>query len=282
MTPIPFHRWLMTAGLAVALSGCLQTGRASRWVDIRPVSSPSTATAARDDGDYGSALQAMDRGDYAGALQLLQVARAHNASDVRVINAFGVIYDKLGRFDLSARYYAQAQALDPQSSIVANNLAYSQMMKADVDRLLSTVERQPDAAPTALAQLNPLMPSPVKTAAKTAWGLALPDGQGKGVTIIDASGMHERAEIVRQRLVHLGWSAPQRLAAPAPVVLRSTVIHPANRRTVAAVLAMTLPSRPVLIDCGSQCSAIVLTLGADSVRRAKTAQIRPDNKTGLS
>ena len=28
--------------------------------------------------------------------------------DIRVLNAFGVVYDKLGRFDLSARYYDEA------------------------------------------------------------------------------------------------------------------------------------------------------------------------------
>src|SRR5471030_96399 len=99
-----------------------------------------------DDGLYDDAVVAVSHRDYASALDLLQTARARNPSDARVMNAFGVVYDKLGRFDLSERYYAQAEALDPGSQIVANNRAYSLVMQG----------RGAPAGP-ALAQAKPVV-----------------------------------------------------------------------------------------------------------------------------
>ncbi len=86
-------------------------------------------TASPGTSYYESAVTAINSRHYALALDYLQAARALNPGDVRVENAFGVVYDKLGRFDLSARYYAKAAALDPKSAIVAENLAYSRELQ---------------------------------------------------------------------------------------------------------------------------------------------------------
>jgi hypothetical protein len=84
------------------------------------------------DRQYAGAVAAIGRRDYASALEFLQLARTRAPNDVRVLNAFGVVYDKLGRFDLSARYYAQADALQPASPIVAANVAYSAVLERRV------------------------------------------------------------------------------------------------------------------------------------------------------
>jgi hypothetical protein len=52
---------------------------------------------------------------------------------LRSLNALGVVYDKLGRFDLSARYYAQARAIDPNSQVVAANVSYSNALQGLTD-----------------------------------------------------------------------------------------------------------------------------------------------------
>ena len=44
-----------------------------------------------------------DQGNYGRALEYLQAAKAKDPRNVRALNALGVVYDKLGRFDLSAR-----------------------------------------------------------------------------------------------------------------------------------------------------------------------------------
>ena len=143
------------AGMTAA--GCLATH--ARPVKITEVRTPS-APVSRIDLYYAGAVRAIEARDYARALDYLQTARATAPDDVRVVNAFGVVYDKLGRFDLSRRYYAQAKALDPTSKVVDNNLAYSERLQG--------LSREPLAfasAAEAEAKLQPpdgLMPgSPV-------------------------------------------------------------------------------------------------------------------------
>jgi hypothetical protein len=109
---------------------------APSW-QVKPVI-PAESQTASDDGYYDEAAKAISRKDYATALDMLEQARAHKANDVRVLNAFGVVYDKLGRFDLSTRYYAQASELDPGSAIIANNMAYSLIMQQQ-----STLQAKP-------------------------------------------------------------------------------------------------------------------------------------------
>ncbi|MGZ3276949.1 MAG: LytR C-terminal domain-containing protein [Caulobacteraceae bacterium] len=111
----------------VTLAGCLAAPGA-RPVKLTAVNTPS-APASKIDLYYSGAVRAIETRDYARALDFLQTARAIAPEDVRVINAFGVVYDKLGRFDLSRRYYAEAKTLEPASKILENNLAYSERLQ---------------------------------------------------------------------------------------------------------------------------------------------------------
>src|SRR5579871_5371589 len=136
-------RLALVAVIGVSLGGCALVPKAWRVAFARftapheriiaphptAVASPAMASALSiDDRLYEDAVHAIDIRDYASALDLLQAARNQKKDDVRVLNAFGVVYDKLGRFDLSTRYYAQAQAIDPASQIVRQNLAYSEVL----------------------------------------------------------------------------------------------------------------------------------------------------------
>jgi len=112
---------------AVTTAGCL-AGPGGRPVKLTEMHTPSTPVS-KIDLYYAGAVRAIEARDYAQALDYLQTARAIASDDVRVINAFGVVYDKLGRFDLSRRYYAQAKTLDPTSKVVDNNLAYSERLQ---------------------------------------------------------------------------------------------------------------------------------------------------------
>src|SRR5215472_6144315 len=87
----------------VTAAGCL-AGPGARPVKITAVHTPLTPTS-KIDLYYSGAVRAIETRDYAQALEYLQTARSIAPEDVRVINAFGVVYDKLGRFDLSRRYY---------------------------------------------------------------------------------------------------------------------------------------------------------------------------------
>jgi len=111
----------------VTAAGCL-AGSGAQPVKITAVHTPSVPSS-KIDLYYSAAVRSIEARDYAQALDYLQTGRAIAPDDVRVINAFGVVYDKLGRFDLSRRYYAQAKALDPSSKVVGNNLAYSERLQ---------------------------------------------------------------------------------------------------------------------------------------------------------
>jgi len=116
-------------GLAAAgLAACSLLGNGE--VKVRPVERLSaTAGLGQHDPLYESAVTAINVRDYARALDYLQELRARDPRNVKALNALGVVYDKLGRFDLSARYYAQAQAIEPGSHIVAQNLDYSKNLQ---------------------------------------------------------------------------------------------------------------------------------------------------------
>lgn len=123
-------RATLLASLSVlTLSGCAAIPRGSHEAKITPVTPQIQASGSKVDLYYAGAVRAIERRDYALALDLLQAARQSSPDDVRVINAFGVVYDKLGRFDLSRRYYAQARQLEPGSAIVRVNMAYSDVLQ---------------------------------------------------------------------------------------------------------------------------------------------------------
>ena len=142
--------------LAWGLAGCVWPLHRNAPVDVRPIATGLTTPGAlADDGLYLDARSAIIRRDYATALEALQAANARTPDDVRVLNAFGVVYDKLGRFDLSERYYAWAAKLDPQSSIIANNLRYSGYLRTGKsgDTALAETKPVPVPAPDTYAPL---------------------------------------------------------------------------------------------------------------------------------
>ena len=153
---------LALVGLAAAgLSACALFPHHQQSVKIEPVRvNTATPDVLADAGLYQDAVQAVGQRDYARALDLLQAARARQPDDARVWNAFGVVYDKLGRFDLSPRYYAKAAALDPGSPIVANNQSYSRLMQGKAAPPSTALAQarpvpRPSAAPAAIAFARP-------------------------------------------------------------------------------------------------------------------------------
>jgi Flp pilus assembly protein TadD len=130
MNRSPASRPALVCLAAASLSACALFPHHRQSARIEPVHiNTATPDVLADAGLYQDAVKAVGQRDYARALDLLQAARARRPDDARVWNAFGVVYDKLGRFDLSPRYYAKAEALDPGSAIVATNRAYSALMQ---------------------------------------------------------------------------------------------------------------------------------------------------------
>ncbi len=132
------RRVLLLCAAVLGLAGCshfhalARLVRPAPWVKATPVA-VAAAPEAPDEGRnriYRQAVAAIEQRDYGLALDLLQLARTAAPGDARVLNGLGVVYDKLQRFDLSARYYDLAEKADPGSRIVQANRRYSAVLQA--------------------------------------------------------------------------------------------------------------------------------------------------------
>lgn len=242
-------------------------------VHITPIPAQAfAATGLPDDSQYASAAHAIEVRDYSAALDYLQSARDHKADDVRVLNAFGVVYDKLGRFDLSTKYYAQAQAIDPSSPIIRQNLAYSAILQGKSHLAaplpaLASAAPLPPAAEQIGGRVVQVAPGVVRlelAANAPPPALMLPALTGHPLMLVDATGAAGVAEPMRAELSRLGWSAR---SAPRsqPTQAKSEIVYSADDRAAAQALARTLGRVVRMEDCGGQCVGVRLVLGADAV-----------------
>lgn len=239
----------MVALASLGLGSCafFRTPGPDQTVAVRPANSLSDAAPDNASLHYQVAVAAIDARDYAKALGALQLARAEAPHEVRILNAFGVVYDKLGRFDLSARYYGQALAVDPGSAQVAMNLAYS--------RRLQGLE---DPAVYAATVVEPGNTSAPLTATA---GLL-----GRSLDLGNHSGQATLAPEVQAYLIGRGWSRPRMSASTSGVRPRTTISYPEERRQIAVALARTLPGSVDLVPCDQNCSGVALLLGSDATR----------------
>lgn len=295
---------LVILALASAASACAILPQRTHWAKVTPVAPARPSATSKADAAYQSASAAIWRRDYGRALDLLQSARADSPNDVRVLNAFGVVYDKLGRFDLSARYYAQARALDPTSPIVAQNLAYSALMQgktpvlaptapalaaADLDHLPATQAQaaQLKMASTARAPATPtggrvvqVAPGVVRLelASNQAVANPLPALTGHPLIIVNATGRGDSGEGMRLQLAEKGWSSPKGSVETSPRMAQSAIRFGPSDLRAAEALARTLPGPVQLVACSDDCGGVRLILGEDSTRWP-AARARPARRS---
>lgn len=253
-------------------------------------------------GYYERAATAINDRRYALALEYLQAARNQKPDDVRVLTAFGVIYDKLGRFDLSARYYSQAAALDPKSRIIAADMDYSRKLQgisgsgpaavaANVEpdqgpKIQTQAAGASEAAPhPAMAAAQPNREAagavPSQTSHKDPIAPAPPAARavfltGHPLTIVDASGRSDIDKSVRSYLSGLGWSVAKNDAVKLPARPQTTIVYQESMITAAKALARTL-SLPMHLSASSNVEGLQLVLGGDvsvNTLTAKSQQAR--------
>ncbi len=261
--------------------------------DVRPVSTQPSADARADQGYYQNAVNAIKQRDYGVALNFLQAARAQENDSARVLNAFGVVYDKLGRFDLSARYYERARAADPQSTIVAGNIAYShvlqQLLNGDITpkQLASAVseakppvvmETQTIIAPDVEMKPPQLAMAPIEArSASPVTALSLPD-LNLGTATSDGIAATNAPQLALASLAPRTASFPalplpelkldvdagdEAVAAPAPQL----AVSPIEPRPALSLAAMPLTHFDFGTDSGSKTS--------DTQRPAREAAATP-------
>lgn len=264
---------LLATTLCVSLSGCAST-RAflSRFLpghqpaaraELRGAykiseTSPSSSAADRL---YARAAKAIEARDYAAALEVLQFAKQAAPDDVRVLNALGVVYDKLGRFDLSQRYYRLALAQEPGSPVVEANVRYSSLMQA---RQLTLATLPEPAAPGVIEATPAVVGVPSKPAFVLARGAvqakrAGPLLVGGALALVNASG--GAAQPVQRYLASNGWSV-MLATREAGVRPTSEIRYAAAQAEVAQALSRTLPFKVAMNECAAACR-FELIVGVD-------------------
>ena len=251
---------LAIAILATGLGGCghvqslARLGRPTPWVEATPVAMPGAAeeATARRDRLYRLALAAIDKRDYGLAIDLLQTARSDGEADPRILNGLGVVYDKLQRFDLSARYYDLAETADPGSRVVEENRRYSKLLQTHAaDMQAGGPVRLASAEP------SPAAAGPPPLLASAAAG---------PIRFLNATGARGGATRIRARLSRQGWSVPRTSVVQAPAQAKSALRAPPGSERLAARLSRTLPF-PVEIEACADCSGVDFVVGTDALRR---------------
>lgn len=263
------------AAVPKAFSRLIGHGAHQAKLEVRPAKLQSNDRAAVETPQerlYRHATDAIRRRDYAGALELLQLAKANTPTDVRVLNALGVVYDKLGRFDLSRRYYDLALAAQPNSPVVLANLRYSLQLFAYTSELRdgSLTARAPTAtAPLQNAERgaapsrSPADAAPPFRVARAGDGASLSLSSRGGVSVVNASGAPGMQMSAKTYLASAGWTVtPQLVVRPAQ--LKTYILFPEAKRPVAEALARTLPFAVALSSCAGACDQLELVLGADA------------------
>lgn len=127
-------------------AGCGIVGRSAE-LRITPVGLDAVATATPDR-QFEVAKYHLSRNNEALAIEILRRIKRDRPNDVRVLNALGVAYDRMGRFDTSRGYYEAALGADPTADYVTHNLAYSldlQGHHTEAQALYARVDNSNDA-----------------------------------------------------------------------------------------------------------------------------------------
>lgn len=114
-------RLLMCVLAALSASACSSTdiiGTNAQQSDAAPGSAPS------DDAHYQLGKSQLAAGQLGPAIDTFEGALARNPNSVPILNGLAIAFAKAGRSDLAEHYFSRALALDPQSSVTLNNVAY--------------------------------------------------------------------------------------------------------------------------------------------------------------
>jgi hypothetical protein len=114
--------WLVVLAMTTVVAAC------EIPEDMTSFSGPSV-TAASPEIAFQSGKDHLREGRYGLALEKFKVVLAEAPASVRVLNAVGTAYDKLGRGDVAETYYKRALEMAPDSSQTLNNFGYSLILR---------------------------------------------------------------------------------------------------------------------------------------------------------
>jgi tetratricopeptide (TPR) repeat protein len=124
------------AGIALwMVSGCT-----AATPPIAPLMS-GDFTVGEHAGHHQTGLEHLKAARYGLAVFELRKALRDNPRSIETLNAIGIAYDQLGRFDVSREYYDRALALDPNAVQTLNNLGLSATKQGNFASAVGWLER---------------------------------------------------------------------------------------------------------------------------------------------
>jgi Flp pilus assembly protein TadD len=138
--------------LAIAVAGCdstLNSSFAPEFTAPTPsVQDPLDVKYYPSDQPLKLAMEYFDRGNYGLAQRYFQDATEKSPNDATAWVGLAASYDRIGRFDLADRAYAQAIHLVGETTDILNNQGYSYMLRGDLPharaKFLKAYEREPN------------------------------------------------------------------------------------------------------------------------------------------
>lgn len=293
------------AALIAALSGCAVTHRLPTIVQ-RPVAVPAS--------DFQDALAEARsmylRGEYGLAIGGFRNAIRLSPDDATGYDGLAACYDRLGRFDLSRRYYEVALAFAPTDARIYRNLALSLRMQGREEEarvVLADAAALPvmggasSARATATAALSPdgeqqveTAPAPsVAIALDPAAPIAMPDwigglfrqlakaepvapppaelAQTQGPAMLILNANGRPGLAASTRARLHGTKWQAARLANAPARETSEIVYPSRQPALARLVQARMPF-PVRLRASPSATWITLWLGADATADAHREQ----------
>ncbi len=146
------------AAMAALITGCAG-GLDLSHLDVRPAPGTGGYLPSRSGGAgaYEAAKRHLANGELGIAIDAFRQILRGEPTSVAALNGLAVAYDRIGRFDLSRRYYEQALGFDPAAPEVLNNLGYSMLLQGrgqEARALFERAGRSADPAVRAIAAAN--------------------------------------------------------------------------------------------------------------------------------
>lgn len=192
------------------------------------------------------------------AVNLFRQANFLRPNDIRILNALAVVYDRMGRTDLSEHYFLRALALNGSSPQTLNNIGYSAFRNRDyvraatILRMAYTNSRNAEQQTVIASNLRALKVVAKSTAtprpvAKAATPPKTPPSHGV-VHLVDLQDRPARIQRVAARAYHVMTSRPDAASSSVPFDRRRSTpeaLPPIRAVPVEAVKAGELapPSR---------------------------------------
>ncbi len=138
--------------LAISLAGCNSAINSSLEPEFTAptptVQDPLDVKYYPSDQPLKLAMEYFDRGNFGLAQRYFQDATEKSPEDATAWVGLAASYDRIGRFDLADRAYAQAIHLVGETTDILNNQGYSYMLRGDLGaariKFLKAYEREPN------------------------------------------------------------------------------------------------------------------------------------------